>query len=213
MTTYKEKKTLNISLQNKKYFQPINNIIKEWNDKLLNTSVEACDCILLANKIHNSLPLLNIFNAYNTAEQMLLLSRNGIRDENFNKDLDEIISASIYVDINKMMDMIKLLQNNNIVVNNYTNNQNSSPSNVTPTQSENINNVSVKTQSNNLNSTIHNDNYVHDEMAISKNEENTIHTNPTPQNSNIKESSINDNEEDLDDEYSDSVLGDFLLNS
>lgn len=114
------KKTLNISLQSKKYYTSINSILENWHNNELNISDEACKNLLLMNKINNSITLLQVLNAYQTAEQMLLLSKGN--NEDISQDLEAVISSAIKIDLNEMINKIKEVslnqpvKSNNVIV-------------------------------------------------------------------------------------------------
>ena len=46
MTTHKNRRAINISLQSKKYAEPINEMIQSWEDENLNISTQVCDALL-----------------------------------------------------------------------------------------------------------------------------------------------------------------------
>lgn len=105
------RKSLNVSLQSKKYAEPINKLLDIWKDEGLNASTEVCENILLCDKIKKSFTLVNVLNAYNTAEQMVKLCNHNLSNEELNKIIDSVITSAIVIDNNKLIDNIKNLNN------------------------------------------------------------------------------------------------------
>lgn len=112
--SYEPKKTINVSLQSKKYFKTINDILKEWDDNDLQASTEVCESIILSNKFKKSITLLGILNAYKMAENMLELYSIGKNDENLEDKLEAVLSSAINIDVNKLMDAVKEQSYNSI---------------------------------------------------------------------------------------------------
>lgn len=99
--TIKLKKTLNISLQSKKYAEPINKIINNWEDDGLNISVKVCDTILLFDKYDKSITLSNISNIYELIEKIVGLYYKLDTPES-NMEIEELLSQVITVDNSKL---------------------------------------------------------------------------------------------------------------
>lgn len=116
---FEPKRTINISLQSKKYYQTINEILQEWDDKNLKASTEVCESIILGNKINKSITLVGILNAYSTAERMIELYSAGREIDNLDEKLEAILSSAINIDMNKLIEAVKE-QCSNI---NYSDNQ------------------------------------------------------------------------------------------
>ena len=51
MTTHKNRRAINISLQSKKYAEPINEMIQSWEDENLNISTQVCDALLFVERL------------------------------------------------------------------------------------------------------------------------------------------------------------------
>lgn len=98
---YKLKKNLNISLQSKKYTEPINKIIKKWEDEGVNISVQTCELILLFDKYNKSLTLSNIKNVFELIEKMVSLYAP-LNTEESEFLIEEILSDCIKVDNNQL---------------------------------------------------------------------------------------------------------------
>lgn len=98
---YKLKKNLNISLQSKKYTEPINKIIKKWEDEGVNISVQICELILLFDKYNKSLTLSNIKNVFELIEKMVSLYAP-LNTEESEFLIEEILSDCIKVDNNQL---------------------------------------------------------------------------------------------------------------
>lgn len=92
-TDIKSKKNINVSIQSKKYSQPINNILNDWDNNGLNVSTEVCESILLANKIASSPTLLSVIKMYELTDQILSLNKF----DNNEKTLEDIISLLIKI--------------------------------------------------------------------------------------------------------------------
>lgn len=98
---YKLKKNLNVSLQSKKYTEPINKIIKKWEDEGINISVQICELILLFDKYNKSLTLSNIKNVFELIEKMVSLYAP-LNTEESEFLIEEILSDCIKVDNNQL---------------------------------------------------------------------------------------------------------------
>lgn len=98
----KIKKNINVSIQARKYFSPINNILQNWEEDGLNVSTEVCESILLAEKIANSPTLLSVMKLYDLTEQILYL--NGV--DNTEQKLEDVLSLLIKVNGEGLTDII-----------------------------------------------------------------------------------------------------------
>lgn len=114
-----EKKSFNVSLQSKKYSKDVRKIVNEWG-KSENLSTEVCESILLYYKFNSLLTLINIKNTLETAEKMLstVISAD---DEDYNTSLDEILNEVVTLDLNKLLNSIRKVQNKKLN-NNFENN-------------------------------------------------------------------------------------------
>jgi len=90
-------KTLNVSLQSKKYGPSINKIVEKWKEDGLNISPEVCKSILMKDKIESNATLLQVLSAYDLVEKILKMK--GISDEAM---LESIFSEMIKIDMNKL---------------------------------------------------------------------------------------------------------------
>lgn len=90
-------KTLNVSLQSKKYGPSINKIVEKWKEDGLNISPEVCKAILMKDKIESNATLLQVLSAYDLVEKILKMK--GISDESM---LESIFSEMIKIDMNKL---------------------------------------------------------------------------------------------------------------
>lgn len=104
---FEPKKTINISLQSKKYYKTINDILEEWDNNDLQASTEVCESIIWANKFNKSITLVGIVNAYNTAEKMIELYSAGRKVDNLDEKLEAILSSAISIDMNKLIEAVK----------------------------------------------------------------------------------------------------------
>ena len=86
----KQRRAINISLQSKKYAEPINEMIQNWEDENLNISTQVCDALLLIERLNNFTSLSNIFKIVNMLGG--LSSIYGYTDENIDEMLNEIIT-------------------------------------------------------------------------------------------------------------------------
>lgn len=105
---YKPKKTINISLQSKKYYEPINEVLAEWEKNGLQASTEVCESILWSKKLNSSMTLISVLNAYSTAEKMLSLYSMGAEYDDLESKLEAVISSAITVDVNKLIEAVKV---------------------------------------------------------------------------------------------------------
>lgn len=98
----KIRKNINVSIQSKKYNEPINDVLTNWEDEGLNISTEVCNSILLANKIANSPTLLNVMNIYDLAEKIL----NLYQVDEVENSLEDILSKLINVNGSELTEVI-----------------------------------------------------------------------------------------------------------
>lgn len=107
----KLRKNVNVSIQSKKYFRPINNILKEWEDNSLNLSTEVCESLLLSNKISKSPTLLKVVNVCELAEKILNLYP--IDDTDKTQMIENVLSQIVQVDTSQLTDVISSLNSVN----------------------------------------------------------------------------------------------------
>lgn len=86
----RQRRAINISLQSKKYAEPINEMIQNWEDENLNISTQVCDALLLVERLNNFTSLSNIFKIVNMLGG--LSSIYGYTDKNIDEMLNEIIT-------------------------------------------------------------------------------------------------------------------------
>lgn len=101
MDNKKTRKTINVSLQSKKYSDPINRIINEWEDDGSNISVEVCENILLFEKFDKSIVLSNIKNVYELIEKIVALYYP-LDSDKASMKIEELLSEVISVDNGKL---------------------------------------------------------------------------------------------------------------
>lgn len=139
----KPKKTINVSIQSKKYSAPINKILDKWEKSGLNASNEVSENILLVDKLNKSITFSNIFNVYELIEKMVGLYEDLDSPSAFLK-IESILSEVITIDNSKISSVLSLLNEEYVRNINNTN----SP-----------NNVNIESSYNNSNSTIDNNNH------------------------------------------------------
>ena len=88
----KYRKTINVSLQSKKYYKPMNELIHEWEEDGCNLSVQICEQLLKLNKLEKFAAFLNVFAIFELTEKMANVYN--IDD----KKMDEILSKVIKID-------------------------------------------------------------------------------------------------------------------
>lgn len=98
----KIRKNINVSIQSKKYNEPINDVLTNWEEDGLNISTEVCNSILLANKIAKSPTLLNVMNIYDLAEKIL----NLYQVDEVENSLEDILSKLINVNGSELTEVI-----------------------------------------------------------------------------------------------------------
>lgn len=98
-------KTINVSLQSKRYAEPINKIIAEWKADGLNVSTEVCESILLKNKVDKSATLLQVLSALDLVEKLLKIK--GIEDT---ETVEKILKRMININMNGLTDSLTDLE-------------------------------------------------------------------------------------------------------
>lgn len=87
------RKTINVSLQSKKYCGPMNELINKWEDDGCNLSIQVCEQLLKLDKLEQSATFLNILNAFELTEKLAAVYK--IDDKN---KIEEILSKVIKLD-------------------------------------------------------------------------------------------------------------------
>lgn len=123
----KPKKTINVSIQSKKYSGPINRILDKWEKNGLNASNEVSENILLVDKLNKSITFSNMFNIYELIEKMVGLYEDLDSQSAFMK-IENILSQVITIDNSKLGSVLALLNEEYI---NSMNNKTSKLNNVT----------------------------------------------------------------------------------
>lgn len=100
----KERKTINVSLQSKKYLEPINKILNEWEAEELNLSTQICENLLLVQRLKNSITFGNVLAVYELIERMMKVY--DIKDKS---QLEQIFSEIISIDHAKLGQMVTKL--------------------------------------------------------------------------------------------------------
>ena len=90
MSEKKIRRAINISLQSKKYMDPINEMVQEWEENNLNISTETCEALLLVHKLKSFSTLSNILNIVNMLES--LSSIYNYSEEDIDHMLNQIVS-------------------------------------------------------------------------------------------------------------------------
>ena len=89
----KMRKTINVSLQSKKYQGPMNELISGWEEDGYNVSAEICERLLLLDKLYQSATFLQVLNIYEITEKMAAVYH--IEDK---QTLEEIFAQVIKID-------------------------------------------------------------------------------------------------------------------
>ncbi|HCL4480354.1 TPA: hypothetical protein N2D99_002442 [Clostridium botulinum] len=102
----KLRKSLNISIQSKKYYMPINKIIKEWENKGLSMSTNVCETLLLGYKLSNSIELSKLVNTFEMISKTLSYYYNEENIEEYMKAIENVFSKIISVDGEKLSEFL-----------------------------------------------------------------------------------------------------------
>lgn len=100
----KERKTINVSLQSKKYLDSVNKILNEWEDDSLNLSTQICETLLLMDRLKKSATFANVIAMYELIEKMMKVYH--IEDE---AQLNKIFSEVVSVDSSKLTHLLSQL--------------------------------------------------------------------------------------------------------
>lgn len=132
-------KTINVSLQSKRYAEPINKIIAEWKADGLNVSTEVCESILLKNKVDKSATLLQVLSALDLAEKLLKIK--GIEDT---ETVENILKRMININMNGLTDSLTDLEGKEKAISKPIENQSSKIEKKESSKEENTTNEIVK---------------------------------------------------------------------
>ena len=102
----KERKTINVSLQSKKYLDPVNKILNEWEEDSLNLSTQICETLLLVDKLKKSATFANVMAMYELIERMMKVYH--IEDES---QLNAIFAEVVQIDNAKLTQLLSQLNN------------------------------------------------------------------------------------------------------
>ena len=104
----KERKTINVSLQSKKYLDSVNKILNEWEDDSLNLSTQICETLLLMDRLKKSATFANVIAMYELIEKMMKVYH--VEDE---AQLNKIFSEVVSVDSSKLTHLLSQLNQEN----------------------------------------------------------------------------------------------------
>ena len=104
----KERKTINVSLQSKKYLDSVNKILNEWEDESLNLSTQICETLLLMDRLKKSATFANVIAMYELIEKMMKVYH--VEDE---AQLNKIFSEVVNVDSSKLTHLLSQLNQEN----------------------------------------------------------------------------------------------------
>lgn len=88
----KNRKTINVSLQSKKYSGPINELINRWEEDGSNLSVQICENLLKLDQLEHSGTMLKVLNMYELTKRTANIYN--IKDET---KIEEILSKAIVI--------------------------------------------------------------------------------------------------------------------
>lgn len=88
----KNRKTINVSLQSKKYSGPINDLINRWEEDGNNLSVQICENLLKLDQLEHSGTMLKVLNLYELTKRTANIYN--IKDET---KIEEILSKAIII--------------------------------------------------------------------------------------------------------------------
>ncbi len=100
----KERKTINVSLQSKKYLDSVNKILNDWEEDSLNLSTQICETLLLMDRLKKSATFANVIAMYELIEKMMKVYH--IEDE---AQLNKIFSEVVSVDSSKLTQLLSQL--------------------------------------------------------------------------------------------------------
>lgn len=96
----KTRRAINISLQSKKYAEPINEMIQQWENENLNISTQVCDALLLVERLKQFSSLSNIFKIVNMLESLSTIY--GYSEKN----MDTMLNQIIHIDNDKFSEIL-----------------------------------------------------------------------------------------------------------
>lgn len=94
----KLRKSLNISIQSKRYYIPINEIITEWEEQGLSLSTKVCETLLLGYRLSNSVELSKLVNTFEMISKTLSHYYNEENTEEYMKAIENVFNKVITVD-------------------------------------------------------------------------------------------------------------------
>lgn len=89
----KDRNTINVSLQSRKYREPMNKLIHSWEEDGNNLSVQICENLLLLEKLQKSATMLKVINMFELTKKTLELYN--IKDD---AKIEEIMSKIVLLD-------------------------------------------------------------------------------------------------------------------
>ena len=140
----KQRKTLNISLQSKKFSKRINDLANKWDEEGENLSTEVCKSILLVDELNKSITFTNILNMYELVKKMVYLyyPTDSVEGE---RKVEELFSKIISIDTNTLSASMQTLSKEAL---NSQLNINSNVSNTPIVDNSKANNISNVTYEN-----------------------------------------------------------------
>ena len=100
----KERRTINVSLQSKKYLEPVNQILNEWEDESLNLSTQICENLLLVKRLKSSITFGSVLAVYELIERVMKVY--DIKDKS---QLEKMFAEVISIDHAKLGEMVTKL--------------------------------------------------------------------------------------------------------
>lgn len=104
MENKNKKRTINISLQAKKYMVPMNTLIEKWEDEGENLSIKLCDDILKYEELQSYPSMIKVLNVFDLVKKTLEIY--GITDLN---RIEEVFSSVIHVDMTALNEVFLTL--------------------------------------------------------------------------------------------------------
>jgi iron-sulfur cluster repair protein YtfE (RIC family) len=97
----KERRTINVSLQSKKYLEPINQILNEWEDESLNLSTQICETLLQMKKLKSSGTFSSVLAVYELIERVMK-----VYDIQDHAQLERLFAEAVTINHSKLGKMI-----------------------------------------------------------------------------------------------------------
>lgn len=102
----KLRKSLNISIQSKRFYIPINEIIAEWEEKGLSPSTKVCEALLLGYKLSNSVELSKLVNTFEMISKTLSHYYNEENTQEYMEAIENVLNKVINVDGEKLSEFL-----------------------------------------------------------------------------------------------------------